>query len=53
MSSKTAAIILAAGKGKRMKSDLPKVLHCINEKPLVRILMETMTELSLERVRWS
>ncbi len=49
MSSKTAAIILAAGKGKRMKSDLPKVLHCINEKPLVRILMETMTELSLER----
>ncbi|HHI03690.1 MAG TPA: hypothetical protein ENL22_09235, partial [candidate division Zixibacteria bacterium] len=49
MSSKTAAIILAAGKGKRMKSDLPKVLHCINEKPLVRILMETMTKLSLER----
>jgi len=44
MSSKTAAIILAAGKGKRMKSDLPKVLHCINEKPLVRILMETMTD---------
>ncbi len=50
MPNKTAAIILAAGKGKRMKSDLPKVLHCINKKPLIRILMETITKLSLDRL---
>ncbi len=50
MTNKKAAIILAAGKGKRMKSDLPKVLHCINNKPLIRILMETMTKLSLDRL---
>ncbi|MBZ0265780.1 NTP transferase domain-containing protein [bacterium] len=30
-----AAIILAAGKGKRMKSDLPKVLHKVGENPMV------------------
>lgn len=32
---KTTAIILAAGQGTRMKSDLPKVLHPICEKPMV------------------
>ncbi|RKX19517.1 MAG: hypothetical protein DRP51_07280 [Candidatus Zixiibacteriota bacterium] len=50
MTNKKAAIILAAGKGKRMKSDLPKVLHSINNKPLIRILLETMTKLSLDRL---
>ncbi len=32
---KTAAIILAAGLGKRMGSDLPKVLHKINNTPMI------------------
>jgi len=34
------AVILAAGKGTRMKSDLPKVLHHINGKPIVQYVAE-------------
>jgi len=33
--SKTTAIVLAAGKGTRMKSDLPKVLHHVAGAPMV------------------
>jgi pantoate--beta-alanine ligase len=33
---RTACVIMAAGEGKRMKSDLPKVLHALEGKPLVR-----------------
>lgn len=31
----TVAVILAAGRGKRMQSDLPKVLHQVNNRPMV------------------
>ncbi len=34
-------VILAAGKGSRMKSDLPKVLHTIADKPLVEHVIDT------------
>lgn len=37
----TAAVILAAGKGKRMRSDLPKVLHPVLGKPMVVRAAET------------
>jgi len=50
MSNKTAAIILAAGKGKRMKSDLPKVLHEIAGKPLVRHLLDTLAVIGLDKI---
>jgi len=36
------AIILAAGKGKRMKSDLPKVLHKVCGKEMVNHVIDTM-----------
>tara|TARA_B100000953_G_scaffold296689_1_gene290092 strand:+ start:397 stop:1122 length:726 start_codon:yes stop_codon:yes gene_type:complete len=33
--------ILAAGKGSRMNSELPKVLHKINNKPILHFVLET------------
>lgn len=37
----TTAIILAAGKGTRMNSDLPKVLHPLLDKPMILYAVET------------
>jgi bifunctional UDP-N-acetylglucosamine pyrophosphorylase/glucosamine-1-phosphate N-acetyltransferase len=34
------AVILAAGKGTRMKSDLPKVVHRVNNKPMVEYAID-------------
>jgi len=45
-----ATIILAAGKGKRMKSDLPKVMHKLNGKPLVDWVVNTALKSGSERV---
>lgn len=39
---KTRAIILAAGKGTRMKSELPKVLHPIFNKPLLGFVLDAI-----------
>ena len=39
---KVEAIVLAAGKGTRMKSDLPKVLHTINGKPLIYWILKAL-----------
>ena len=38
--------ILAAGQGKRMNSDLPKVLHTLADKPLVGHVIDTAREIS-------
>jgi bifunctional UDP-N-acetylglucosamine pyrophosphorylase/glucosamine-1-phosphate N-acetyltransferase len=40
-----SVIILAAGKGTRMKSDLPKVLHTLANKPIVEHIIETVKSL--------
>lgn len=42
LNKKVKSIILAAGKGTRMKSDLPKVLHCIFNKPLLGYVIDAV-----------
>jgi len=44
-----AALILAAGKGTRMKSSQPKVLHLILGKTLIERVVETVEQLELDR----
>lgn len=44
------AVILAAGKGTRMKSDLPKVIHTINGKCLVDYVIEAARDTGAEEV---
>ena len=45
-SSPFAAVILAAGKGTRMKSNLPKVMHKIAGKPMIQHVVGTVGSLS-------
>jgi bifunctional UDP-N-acetylglucosamine pyrophosphorylase/glucosamine-1-phosphate N-acetyltransferase len=50
MSRPLAAVILAAGKGTRMKSDLHKVLHPIAGRPMIEHLLDSVEALGAERV---
>ena len=51
MTTKTlSAVILAAGKGTRMYSDLPKVLHTIAGKPMVKHVIDTAHQLGAENI---
>lgn len=50
MTRPVAAIILAAGKGTRMKSNLHKVLHPIAGRPMLLHLIDSVGQLSPERV---
>lgn len=45
-----AVIILAAGKGKRMKSPIPKVLHILADRPLLGHVITLAKELSPEKI---
>jgi bifunctional UDP-N-acetylglucosamine pyrophosphorylase/glucosamine-1-phosphate N-acetyltransferase len=43
-------VILAAGQGRRMNSDLPKVLHPLAGRPLLAHVIATARELAAERI---
>ena len=45
-----AAIVLAAGRGTRMKSDIPKVLHNIFGKPMVSYVLESLKAAGITHV---
>ncbi len=47
---RVAAVILAAGQGKRMKSKLPKVLHRVSGHPLIRFPLDLAARLGCDPV---
>ena len=47
--TQNVAIVLAAGKGTRMKSDLPKVLVEINGRPMVEYVLDALAAGGIER----
>lgn len=49
MAKETAAIILAAGKGVRMRSALPKVLHRICGKPMIDYTLDLVDALGIKK----
>lgn len=48
--SEIAAVVLGAGKGTRMKSDLPKVLMPICGRPMIRNILETLDSLEAKKI---
>ncbi len=50
MTSPLNVVILAAGQGKRMRSDLPKVLHGIGGRPMLAHVLDTARALGAARI---
>ena len=50
MNKALAAVILAAGKGTRMGSDLPKVLHEVGGTPMIVHVIHTARDLGAEKI---
>ena len=46
----TIAVILAAGRGTRMKSDTPKVMHTILGKPMIWYVVEAVKKAGVKRI---
>lgn len=49
MPKNIAAIILAAGRGERMKSDTPKVLHTICSRPMLSYVLDLAADLKINK----
>jgi bifunctional UDP-N-acetylglucosamine pyrophosphorylase/glucosamine-1-phosphate N-acetyltransferase len=46
---KSAAVVLAAGKGTRMKSARPKVLHSVANRPMILHILDRLKEVDVDR----
>lgn len=47
---KKYAVVLAAGKGSRMKSDLPKVVHEVLYKPMINHVVDELKKLDMDEI---
>jgi len=50
LKNKLSIIVLAAGKGTRMQSDIPKVLHEVNNKSMIKHVLSQTDELNPEKL---
>ena len=50
MNNKIAAVILGAGKGTRMQSDLPKVMMPVGGKSMIKRIIETLEKMKADRI---
>ena len=50
MTTDLITVIMAAGKGTRMGSELPKVLHPLAGRPMIRHVLQTAQELNSRRI---
>ncbi len=48
--SQRVAVVLAAGKGTRMKSELPKVLFPVCERPMIEYVLDALTAADVDRI---
>ena len=48
--NRIAAVVLAAGKGTRMKTELPKVLHKLAGRPMIAHVLANLAPLACERI---
>jgi bifunctional UDP-N-acetylglucosamine pyrophosphorylase / glucosamine-1-phosphate N-acetyltransferase len=49
MGYKSMAVVMAAGKGTRMKSDLPKVLVPVRQRPMIAYVLDALDRAGIER----
>ena len=44
------AVVMAAGKGTRMKSELPKVLYPILERPMIEYVLDALEQAGVDKI---